>query len=124
MIGFSYLAVLLVSITGMVVLDRRFRLFFWVAPARAAMVLVLSVSVFLLWDGFGILLGVFFRGQTEFMTGVLLAPELPLEELFFLVLLSYLTMNVYGGLRHVLGETAADDGAAPGPGADVTGGVR
>lgn len=112
MIGLSYLAVLLVSITGMVVLDRRFRLFFWVAPARAAMVLLLGVSVFLLWDGFGILLGVFFRGQTEFMTGVLLAPELPLEELFFLVLLSYLTMNVYGGLRHVLGDgDGSDDGA-------------
>lgn len=112
MIGFSYLAVLLVSITGMVVLDRRFRLFFWVAPARAAMVLLLGVSVFLLWDGFGILLGVFFRGQTEFMTGVLLAPELPLEELFFLVLLSYLTMNVYGGLRQVLGDgDGTDDGA-------------
>lgn len=112
MIGFSYLAVLLVSITGMVVLDRRFRLFFWVAPVRAAMVLLLGVSVFLLWDGFGILLGVFFRGQTEFMTGVLLAPELPLEELFFLVLLSYLTMNVYGGLRHVLGDgDGSDDGA-------------
>jgi lycopene cyclase domain-containing protein len=108
-IGFSYLAVLLVSITGMVVLDRRFRLFFWVAPARAAMVLLLGVSVFLLWDGFGILLGVFFRGQTEFMTGVLLAPELPLEELFFLVLLSYLTMNVYGGLRHVLGDGDGSD---------------
>jgi lycopene cyclase domain-containing protein len=111
MIGFSYLAVLLVSITGMVVLDRRFRLFFWVAPARAAMVLLLGVSVFLLWDGLGILLGVFFRGQTEFMTGVLLAPELPLEELFFLVLLSYLTMNVYGGLRQVLGNgDGTDDG--------------
>ncbi|MBC7289809.1 MAG: lycopene cyclase domain-containing protein [Actinotalea sp.] len=108
--GFSYLAVLLVSITGMVVLDRRFRLFFWVAPARAAMVLFLGVSVFLIWDGFGILLGVFFRGQTDFMTGVLLAPELPLEELFFLVLLSYLTMNVYGGLRQVLGD-GSDDGA-------------
>jgi len=124
MIGFSYLAVLLVSITGMVVLDRRFRLFFWVAPARAAMVLFLGVSVFLLWDGFGILLGVFFRGQTDFMTGVLLAPELPLEELFFLVLLSYLTMNVYGGLRHVLGEDASDDDAVPGPAVDVAGGAR
>ena len=124
MIGFSYLAVLLVSITGMLVLDRRFRLFFWVAPARAAMVLLLGVSVFLLWDGLGILLGVFFRGRTELMTGVLLAPELPLEELFFLVLLSYLTMNVYGGLRHVLGGTASDDGAAPGIAARAAGGAR
>lgn len=125
MIGFSYLVVLLVSITGMIVLDRRFGLFFWVAPARAAMVLFLGVSVFLLWDGFGILLGVFFRGQTEFMTGVLLAPELPLEELFFLILLCYLTMNVFGGLRQVLGDVP-DDGASPGraPSSDAVGGAR
>jgi hypothetical protein len=29
---------------------------------------------------------------------VQLAPEVPLEELFFLMLLCYLTMNVYGAL--------------------------
>lgn len=30
------------------------------------------------------------------MTGLLIAPELPIEEVFFLTLLSYLTMNLYG----------------------------
>ena len=30
------------------------------------------------------------------MTGILLAPELPLEELFFLTLLTYMTMNLLG----------------------------
>lgn len=91
-----YLAALLISLTGMVVLDRRFRLFFWRDGVRAAIVLVVGVVFFLVWDLAGVGLGVFFRGETAFMTGIQIAPEVPLEELFFLTLLCYLTMNVYG----------------------------
>lgn len=91
-----YLVALAIALTGMVLLDRRFGLFFWAAPRRAAIVLVVGLAFFLAWDLSGIGLHVFFRGETEFMTGVQLAPELPIEELFFLTLLCYLTMNVYG----------------------------
>lgn len=96
--SFLYLGALLVSITGMVVLDLRFRLFFAVAPLRAAIVLVAGLAFFLTWDVFGISLGIFFRGNPGLLTGVLLGPELPLEELFFLTLLIYTTMNAYGFL--------------------------
>jgi lycopene cyclase domain-containing protein len=78
-----------------VMLDRRFSLFFWRDARRAAVVLASGVVFFLVWDLFGIGLGIFFRGETEFMTGLQLAPELPVEELFFLILLCYLTMNAY-----------------------------
>ena len=91
-----YLLALLVALTGMVMLDRRFRLFFWISPKRAAIVLVVGVAFFLTWDLAGIGLGIFFRGETSFMTGLQVAPELPLEEVFFLTLLCYLTMNLYG----------------------------
>ena len=93
--GILYLLALGISLTGMVVLDRRFRLFFWAAPRRAALVLILGVAFFVVWDLFGIGLGIFFRGETDFMTGLQVAPELPVEELFFLALLCYLTMNAY-----------------------------
>jgi hypothetical protein len=36
------------------------------------------------------------------MTGVLLAPELPVEELLFLIFLCWLTMNVYTGAVRLL----------------------
>jgi hypothetical protein len=36
------------------------------------------------------------------MTGVLLGPELPLEEVFFLILLCYMTMNVFNAVMHRL----------------------
>jgi lycopene cyclase domain-containing protein len=80
----------------MVLLDHRFRLFFWVAPRRAALVLLVGIAFFVVWDLAGIHLGIFFRGQTEFVTGLQVAPEIPVEELFFLALLCYLTMNLYG----------------------------
>lgn len=94
--GVLYLLALGISITGMVVLDRRFRLFFWRDARRAAIVLPAGVLFFLVWDLFGIGLGIFFRGETAFMTGLQIAPELPIEEVFFLTLLCYLTMNLYG----------------------------
>jgi lycopene cyclase domain-containing protein len=96
--SFAYLAALLVALSGMVMLDRRFRLFFWVAPRRAAVVLVVGVLFFFAWDLAGVGLGIFFRGETSFMTGLQVAPEVPLEEIFFLTLLCYLTMNAYGWL--------------------------
>ncbi len=94
--GVLYLVALGISITGMVVLDRRFRLFFWRDARRAAIVLAVGIVFFLIWDLFGIGLGIFFRGETAFMTGLQIAPELPIEEVFFLTLLCYLTMNLYG----------------------------
>jgi len=98
-VGLLYLAALAIALTGMVMLDRRFGLFFWRARRTAAIVLVVGVAFFLVWDLFGIGLGIFFRGETSFMTGLQIAPELPVEEVFFLTLLCYLTMNLYGALE-------------------------
>lgn len=102
-----YLLALLVSLTGMLVLDLRFKLFFARAPWRAGAVMALGIAFFLAWDGAGITLGVFFRGNPELLTGVLLAPELPLEELCFLALLCWNTMNVYGWLTRPRPEPAS-----------------
>jgi lycopene cyclase domain-containing protein len=95
---FVYLAALLVSLAGMTLLDRRFTLFFWRHARRASITLIVGVLFFLVWDLAGIGLGIFFRGETPFMTGIVLAPELPIEEVFFLTLLCYLTMNIFGAL--------------------------
>ena len=91
-----YLLALLIALTGMVLLDRRFRLFFWRDSRRAMIVLIVGLVFFLVWDLLGIHFGIFFRGETTFMTGIQVAPELPIEEPLFLLLLCYLTMNLYG----------------------------
>lgn len=86
----------------MVLLDRAYSLFFWRDARRATIVLVVGVAFFLAWDLLGIGLGIFYRGETDLMTGIQLAPELPLEELFFLTFLAYLTMNLSLGTHRLL----------------------
>lgn len=102
-----YLVALIVALFGMVMLDRRFSLFFWRDARRAAVVLVAGVLFFFLWDLAGVGNGIFFRGETSFMTGLQVAPEIPLEEIFFLTLLCYLTMNVYGAVSTRMASAGA-----------------
>lgn len=109
-----YLLALLVALTGMVVLDRRFALFFWRDARAAAIVLVVGLAFFLAWDLSGIGLGIFFRGETVFMTGLQVAPELPVEEPFFLVLLCYLTMNLFGAASRFRSMRGSPASSAPG----------
>ena len=71
-----------------------------------AVVLVVGVLFFFAWDLAGVGSGIFFRGETSFMTGIQVAPEIPLEEIFFLALLCYLTMNVYGAASSRLPKTS------------------
>lgn len=97
-----YLLVLLASIGCMVMLDHRFSLFFWRDARRATLVLLAGLVFFVLWDLSGIGLGIFYRGETAFMTGLVVAPELPVEELFFLGFLCYLTMVLLTGADAVL----------------------
>ncbi|WP_434317863.1 lycopene cyclase domain-containing protein [Leifsonia sp. P73] len=100
----AYLVCLLVSLGALVLLDRRFRLVFWRGGAarRTGLVLAAGVVFFLAWDVLGIALGVFARGRSPFMTGIELAPQLPLEEPVFLAFLCYLTLVALFGTRALL----------------------
>jgi lycopene cyclase domain-containing protein len=93
--SFVYLFVLLVSILGLVGIDRKQNLALFRSPLPTVISVGIAVIVFLIWDIIGISLGIFFRGSTPFLSGLLLGPELPLEELFFLILLSYNTLLAY-----------------------------
>lgn len=93
--SFAYLGALLVSLGGLTWLDYKYRVALFDQPRRAALTMAISVALFLLWDGAGIALGIFFRGEGPYMTGVTLAPELPIEELAFLTLLVYQTLLLW-----------------------------
>ena len=75
MLSWIYLAALLVSVLGQVLLDQRWHLFFWRDWRRAAGTLGLGLAFFIAWDLVGIHLGVFFKGHSPFVLGVNLAPE-------------------------------------------------
>ncbi|MBN9605646.1 MAG: lycopene cyclase domain-containing protein [Actinomycetales bacterium] len=114
-LSFAYLAALLVSLAGVATLDLRFRLFVGRDPRRGIAVLALGVAFFVVWDLIGVGAGIFFRGAPELLTGVLIAPEVPLEELFFLTLLCWTTMVLVTGMRRLLGarRVAGASGAPP-----------
>ena len=121
MTAFAYLAGLLVVIGCMALIDARWRLVFWRAPIAATVTVGVGLAFFLLWDAAGIALGVFFRGDSGIVTGVQLAPELPLEEPVFLFFLCYLTLVLVLGVERMLrarqSRTEASIGADDAPGA-------
>jgi lycopene cyclase domain-containing protein len=92
---YYYLLVLLISIFGIAVIDRKYRLAFWEDKIRTLRVLVISVAVFIVWDILGIKLGVFFSGSSEYMMPYFIVNQFPVEEIFFLILLTYSTLNIH-----------------------------
>ncbi len=100
--GSLYLLSLVTVIICMGLCDWRWKLAFFAHPARAALISVTLVVAFLVWDALGIATGTFFRGEASYMTGILLAPEMPLEEPVFLFFLVYLILNLTSGARRLL----------------------
>lgn len=100
--SFAYLGALVVSLVGLGLLDHRHKLALFgrrVGPTLATV--ALGVVFFLVWDVVGIAQGVFFRGAGPYQTGVLIGPELPLEEVFFLTVLCYVTLLSYLALARL-----------------------
>lgn len=100
--GVVYLGALLLSLGCMLLLDWRFRLFFWRDAVSATVVTAVGLAFFLVWDVAGIANGIFFRGEAAIATGLTLAPELPLEEPVFLLFLVVCTMVLYTGAVRML----------------------
>lgn len=96
MTSLVYLLALLIPTLCMGLLDRRFGLALWRAPRRTLLVLALGIGYFLLWDLAAIAAGHYGMGSSAMMTGVMLAPELPLEELVFITFLCYFTLVTWG----------------------------
>lgn len=92
--NFVYLAALLISLAGLATIDYRFKLAFAKNAKAATIAIAIPYLLFIIWDAAGIALGIFFKGQSQFLTGILIAPEFPIEELFFLALLCYTTLIV------------------------------
>ena len=102
----TYLLVLVAVIGCMALMDARWRLFLWGRPLAGAVVLATGLAYFLWWDVWAIAEGIFLHRDSPLMTGIMLAHQLPLEEAFFLLFLSYLTMVLFTGTVRVLEHRA------------------
>lgn len=100
-----YLLGLLIGITGMAIIDWRYKLAFWRDKKRTALTVASAIAVFIVWDFLGIWLSIFFHGGSQYSLPLRLAPEFPLEELFFLLLLTYSALVIYNGVRLWLSRT-------------------
>jgi lycopene cyclase domain-containing protein len=107
MTAFAYLGGLLLSIGAIALIDVRWRLAFRRSPGASALAVGTGTALLLLWDLTGIGLGVFFRGESPWATGIVLAPELPLEEPVFLLFLCYLSLVCVLGVERLLDHGAS-----------------
>ena len=89
---YYYLVALVVSLAGLIYGDYKLKLALFVKPALATKILLTSIIFFLIWDIVGIFYGIFSTNQ-EFVSGLyFFTSDLPLEELLFLTLFSYVTL--------------------------------
>jgi lycopene cyclase domain-containing protein len=114
MTGLAYLGGLLLSIGAMALIDARWRLAFWNSPGPSAAAVGAGTALLLMWDLAGIGFGVFFRGDSPWATGLVLAPELPVEEPVFLVFLCYLSLVAVLGIERMLRRDPGSDAASGG----------
>lgn len=95
MMQFAYLSALVISIAGLMVLDYRYKIALSVQPHRTLLTLGFAIATFVVWDLMGIALGIFFHGNSQYSLPIRLLPEFPIEELFFLLLLTYVSLLIY-----------------------------
>lgn len=100
--GATYLSGLIFSLVGLGLLDWRFRTAFAVNKKAAIFAILIPTIFFIIWDVAGIAMGIFFRGDTSHLTGIVLVPEFPIEELFFLLLLNYTALTLFTTVTRVI----------------------
>lgn len=92
---FFYLLGLVIAISGLLFIDYRYKLAFFFDAKRTTATLGLAIALFIIWDILGINLGIFYHGGSSFTLPFRLLPEFPIEELFFLFLLTYVALIIY-----------------------------
>lgn len=93
-----YLSSLLISISGLMIIDWRHKLAFWFDFKRTTLTISIAGLVFIAWDFLGIFLDIFYHGQSKYSLPFVILPEFPLEEIFFIFLLCYCTLIIYRGI--------------------------
>jgi len=90
-----YLVGLITALSCLLLIDWRYKLAFFYATKRTILTLSIAIGLFVVWDFFGIRLGIFFHGGSDYTLPFRLFPEFPIEELFFLTLLTYSALLIY-----------------------------
>lgn len=95
---------LLVSIFCMGLIDYRHNYAWFKDRTRTIKTVGLSVLVFVAWDIAGIVAGIFSDGDGKYRSGLQLGPHFPIEEILFLILLSYTSLIIWCALARQSGS--------------------
>jgi len=87
-----YLLGLLVALFCLGLIDRRYKLAYFTDRRRTLLTVLIVVGLFTIWDALGIYFGIFFYGGSSLVLPVRLFAQFPIEEIFFLTLLTYSTL--------------------------------
>lgn len=90
-----YLFALLFSLVGLLVIDFRYKIALGSDWRRGLKVLGTALLLFLMWDLTIVAFGVVTNGSSPYSLPFTILPEIPLEEVLFLVLLSYCILLIY-----------------------------
>lgn len=90
-----YLGLLFISLAGIVLCDRRWKIALFENARQTVVVIAISVVFFIGWDISGVANGIFFKGDNSLLIGWNISTEIPIEEVFFLILLSHLALVAY-----------------------------
>lgn len=93
--NYAYLLTLLVALSGMFMIDRRYKLAWFWNRRRTATILALVLAFFLLWDIVNISANII-HTNPAWVSGLhVFTPDLPVEEFLFLILLGYQTLLLW-----------------------------
>lgn len=93
--SYAYLITLLVSLGGLAWLDHKFKLAWFWDRHRTIVILISSLVFFLVWD-IGLITADIVSTNQAWVTGLhIVSPDMPVEELLFLTLLSYQTLLLW-----------------------------
>lgn len=92
--SYAYLICLFFGLSGLVFWDYLGTVAVFSNAKATFKILAIAVGVFLVWDILGIALDIF-HTNTAFVSGLhIVSPDLPIEELLFLLFLSYFVLLV------------------------------
>jgi lycopene cyclase domain-containing protein len=107
----SYLAALVGSLACIALVDRRWRLVLWADPRRGLLVVAVGVVFFLAWDLLAVHYGFYRQSGSDLMTGIQIAPDVPVEELFFVAFLCYVTLVLHQLVERLASTHTSSPGA-------------
>ncbi len=109
---YFYVIILILSIGGLLLADRRLRLAFWHNKIASTKAVGYTMLLLLIFDVAGVINKIFSTNQDYVVRINIISPNIPIEEIIFLFMLCYVTLILYQlvGRLEVLKQVGANKG--------------